>query len=246
MSEEVRASTAPSATAGTEPPAPASPPSGAQRPETRQPPTAPGAASSPDGLPPPGAAPEAAPAAGVLGTLDDSVLVVRAAEGDDDAFELLVRRHSPVLLRLATRLLGDRADAEDAVQDSFVNAWRRLPEFRRHSAFLTWMYRIVTNRCLNLLRARRPTSDLDAVAEPSAPDHQASPTRAAESSAAAAAMSRALDGLSAEQRACWVLRELHGLSYDEIADSVGITHQAVRGRIYRARRHLMEAMDAWR
>ncbi|WP_227870426.1 MULTISPECIES: RNA polymerase sigma factor [Streptomyces] len=174
------------------------------------------------------------------------MLVVRASEGDDDAFELLVRRHSPVLLRLATRLLGDRADAEDAVQDAFVNAWRRLPEFRRQSAFLTWMYRIVTNRCLNVLRSRRPTSDLDAVAEPQAPEHQASPTRAAESAAAAAAMSRALAGLSAEQRACWVLRELHGLSYDEIAGTVGITHQAVRGRIYRARRYLMEAMDAWR
>lgn len=226
MSEEVRASTVPSDTAGTEPPVP----------------------ELSGGLPPPGAVPEAAtPAtAAVLGSLDDTVLVVRAAEGDDDAFELLVRRHSPVLLRLATRLLGDRADAEDAVQDSFVNAWRRLPEFRRQAAFLTWMYRIVTNRCLNVLRSRRPTSDLDAVAEPSAPDHQASPTRAAESSAAAEAMSRALNGLSAEQRACWVLRELHGLSYDEIADSVGITHQAVRGRIYRARRHLMEAMDAWR
>ncbi|MDT0550421.1 RNA polymerase sigma factor, partial [Streptomyces lonegramiae] len=62
---------------------------------------------------------------------DEALLVVRAGEGDEDAFETLVRRHSPAMLQLAVRLLGDRADAEDAVQDAFVSAWRKLPEFRR-------------------------------------------------------------------------------------------------------------------
>lgn len=176
----------------------------------------------------------------------DSLLVVRAAEGDESAFETLVRRHGPVLLGLAHRLLGNRADAEDAVQESLVSAWRRLPEFRRQAAFRSWMYRIVTNRCLSVLRARRPATPLDAAPEPAAPDHQASPSRAAESAATAAAIGEALRRLSPEQRACWVLRELHGLSYDEIADAVGISRQAVRGRIHRARRSLLEAMAAWR
>jgi RNA polymerase sigma-70 factor (ECF subfamily) len=90
----------------------------------------------------------------------DSLLVVRAAEGDESAFETLVRRHGPVLLGLAHRLLGNRADAEDAVQESLVSAWRRLPEFRRQAAFRSWMYRIVTNRCLSVLRARRPATPL--------------------------------------------------------------------------------------
>ncbi len=176
----------------------------------------------------------------------DKLLAVRAGEGDEAAFESLVRRHSGQLLSLATRLLGSRADAEDAVQDAFVSAWRRLPEFRADAAFSSWMYRIVTNRCLNLLRARRPTQDLSTVPELSAPEHAASPVRAAESTEVVRALSDALDGLTPEQRACWVLRELHGLSYEEIAEVTHISQQAVRGRIFRARRYLAEAMGAWR
>lgn len=177
---------------------------------------------------------------------DDGLLAVRAGEGDEEAFEVLVRRHGPVMLQLATRLLGNRTEAEDAVQDAFVNAWRKLPEFRGESAFRTWMYRIVTNRCLNQLRARRPATDLDSVPEPAAPEYQSSPARAAESHAATRALAVAMAGLSPEQRACWVLRELHGLSYENIAETVGISLQAVRGRVFRARRYLTEAMSAWR
>ncbi|GAA2945341.1 RNA polymerase sigma factor [Streptomyces enissocaesilis] len=177
---------------------------------------------------------------------EDALLAVRAREGDEEAFEVLVRRHGPPLLRLGLRMLGSRTEAEDAVQDAFVSAWRRLPEYRGEAAFRTWMYRIVTNRCLNLLRARRPVTGLDAVPEPAAPEHTGSPARAAEAGAALEELSAALGRLSPEQRACWVLRELHGLPYEEIADAVGISHQAVRGRIFRARRSLTEVMSAWR
>ncbi|MET9053050.1 sigma-70 family RNA polymerase sigma factor [Streptomyces bacillaris] len=177
---------------------------------------------------------------------DETLLVVRAGEGDEEAFEVLVRRHSPAMLQLAMRLLGDRADAEDAVQDAFVSAWRKLPEFRRDAAFSTWLHRIVTNRCLNRLRSRRPAAALDAVPEQAAPDHQVSPARAVESRAAADALARAMADLSPEQRVCWVLREMQGLSYESIADTVGISLQAVRGRVFRARRSLTEAMSAWR
>ncbi|MFD7512879.1 RNA polymerase sigma factor [Streptomyces sp. NPDC059853] len=177
---------------------------------------------------------------------DDALLAVRAGEGDEDAFEVLVRRHGPVLLRLAEQLLGGSAEAEDAVQEALVSAWRRLPEFRGEAAFGSWMYRIVTNRCLNVLRARRPLTPLEAVAEPAAPERQASPERAVETGAAVHALRDALGGLSPEQRACWVLREFHDLSYEDIARAVGISPQAVRGRIFRARRALTEAMAAWR
>lgn len=176
----------------------------------------------------------------------DGTLAVRAGEGDEDAFETLVHRHAPALLRLATRLLGNRAEAEDAVQEGLVSAWRKLPEFRQQASFQTWIYRIVSNRCLNTLRGRRPVADLDSIKEPAAPEHLVSPERSAESNAAAKALFQALGMLSPEQRVCWVLREMDGLSYEEIAETVGIRPQAVRGRVFRARRGLTEAMGAWR
>jgi RNA polymerase sigma-70 factor (ECF subfamily) len=182
----------------------------------------------------------------VTGPQDEVWLTARAAEGDETAFEVLVRRHSPVLLQLAHRLLGSSSDAEEAVQDAFVSAWRRLPEFRGDSAFLTWMYRIVTNSCMNRLRGRKPSTGLDEVPEQAAPDHFSSPARAAETQAAMRDLSRVLAELTPQQRACWVLRELHGQSYDDIARATGVTPDAVRGRIFRARRYLMEAMSAWR
>ncbi|MFG2497153.1 RNA polymerase sigma factor [Streptomyces sp. NPDC048441] len=178
----------------------------------------------------------------------DQLLTVRAAEGDEEAFEALVHRHAPMALRLATRLLGNRTEAEDAVQESFVSAWRKLPEFRGDALFGTWVHRIVTNRCLNVLRARQPQPvvDLESVPEPEAPDHQTSPARVAEAHAAVEELAQAMEGLSPEQRVCWVLRELQGVPYESIAETVGISPEAARGRVFRARRYLTEAMAAWR
>ncbi|MER7921433.1 MULTISPECIES: sigma-70 family RNA polymerase sigma factor [unclassified Streptomyces] len=178
--------------------------------------------------------------------LDDALLTVRAAEGDEDAFADLVRRHAPALVRLATRLLGSQVEAEDAVQEAFINAWRRLPEFRGQSSFGTWLYRIVTNRCLNVLRSRKPQAPLEAADEMAAPDYTVAPDRIAEGRAAVHELHRAMAGLSAEQRTCWVLREWDGRSYEFIAETVGITQQAVRARVFRARRHLTNALGAWR
>ncbi|MFD9791527.1 RNA polymerase sigma factor [Streptomyces sp. NPDC059070] len=177
---------------------------------------------------------------------DDALLTVRATEGDEDAFAVLVRRHAPSLTRLATRLLGNRTEAEDAVQDAFLSAWRRLPEFQGRSSFGTWIYRIVTNRCLNVLRARRPTAPLEAVGDVPAAEHSTSPARITEGRDAARALREALDLLSAEQRACWVLRELDGRSYEFVAETVGISQEAVRARVFRARRCLTQALGAWR
>ncbi|MFD7033527.1 RNA polymerase sigma factor [Streptomyces sp. NPDC059917] len=180
------------------------------------------------------------------GESDDALLAVRAAEGDEEAFEALVRRYGPPMLRLAAQLLGSRSEAEDAVQDAFVSAWRKLPEFRGDAGFGTWLHRIVTNRCLNTLRSRRPVTDIDELPEQAAPEHQSSPERAAESQAAVHALGKAMAVLSTEQRACWVLREIEAMPYETIAEMVGISQEAVRARVFRARRCLTEAMGAWR
>jgi RNA polymerase sigma-70 factor (ECF subfamily) len=178
--------------------------------------------------------------------LPDGLLAIRAAEGDQDSFAVLVQRHSRSLLALARCMLGNAQDAEDAVQDAFVSAWRRLPEYRHGAEFRTWMHRITVNRCLTMRRRRPPPLSLDVVAEPATGDAWSQPARCAEQEAATAALSRALAELDAGQRVCWILRELQGLSYKEIAHVTRTGEQTVRGRLFRARRSLQEAMGPWR
>jgi RNA polymerase sigma-70 factor (ECF subfamily) len=185
-----------------------------------------------------GARPEPRPA-----ELDEQTLVVRAQEGDVRSFEVLARRHQAALYRLAVRVMGDPGEAEDALQEALLDAWRRIGRFRGDSAFSTWMYRVVTNRCMGMLRRRRPVpvDRLDDTA--AAPD---SPERAAEADAGMAALGQALQGLRDELRICWVLRELEGLGYTDIAQITGASEDAVRGRIHRARVQLAEVMRPWR
>jgi RNA polymerase sigma-70 factor, ECF subfamily len=175
--------------------------------------------------------------------LDDLTLVVRAQEGDVRAFEVLARRHQRALYRVAVRLTGDPAEAEDAVQEALLDAWRHLDRFRGDATFSTWMYRIVSNRCAAVLRRRRPRPEADAGAQVAAPD---SPEQAAELDAELAALGRAVQDLPYDQRVCWVLRELSGMGYAEIAEITSAGEVAVRGRIYRARVRLAEVMRVWR
>ncbi|MFE9847009.1 RNA polymerase sigma factor [Streptomyces goshikiensis] len=181
------------------------------------------------------------------GELPDGLLAVRAAEGDEDSFAVLVQRHGQSLLTLACGMLGNPQDAEEAVQDAFLSAWRRLPEYRHAAEFRTWMYRITVNRCLTMRRRRKPPPvPLSTVAEPATADAQSQPVRSAEQDAATAALSHALAELDAGQRVCWILRELQGMPYKEIAHVTGTSEQTVRGRLFRARRSLQEAMGIWR
>lgn len=175
--------------------------------------------------------------------LDEATLVVRAQEGDARAFELLALRHQDALYRLAVRVMGDRAEAEDALQEALIDAWRRIGRFRGDSAFSTWMYRIVTNRCVGMLRRRRPVP-VEQIEAP-APAHD-SPERAAERDAGMAALTRAVADLSDDLRVCWVLREMEGLGYAEISEITGAGEDAVRGRIHRARIRLAEVLRSWR
>jgi RNA polymerase sigma-70 factor (ECF subfamily) len=171
----------------------------------------------------------------------DADLVSRAQAGRLDAFEELVRRHRLGAYRVALRMLGDESDAEDATQDAFVQAWRKLAGFRADAAFSTWMYRIVTNRCLNMLRARRRTEPLpeDREAPASRPD------RIAEGRWQVDDLQRAIGRLTPSQRAPLVLRELEGLSYEEIAEALELSIPAVKSRLHRARLELLAAMRPW-
>lgn len=177
--------------------------------------------------------------------LDDVTLVVRARDGDVRAYEQLVRRYQGPMFRLAVRMLASRGDAEDVVQEVFLTAWRSLATLHAEAAFVGWLYRMVTNRCLNVIRARHTTVDVD-LAQRESRSAGSRPERTVEVSEQLAAVTVALQRLTGEQRACWLLREVHGRSYEEIAQAVGVTTTTVRGRIARARAQLTEMMAPWR
>jgi RNA polymerase sigma-70 factor (ECF subfamily) len=188
-----------------------------------------------------GWAPEAASDVG----LDDATLVARAREGDLRAFEGLVRRYQRRIYQLGLRMTNSAADAEDITQEVFVTAWRRLPELREDAAVVGWLYRTATNRCLTLLSRRQPLTAIDDNAR-SANTAAEDPERAAQASAQMRALTEALDEMAPQQRAVWLLREVHGRTYEEIAQLAGTTPTAVRGRLARARVQLAERMQPWR
>jgi RNA polymerase sigma-70 factor (ECF subfamily) len=175
---------------------------------------------------------------------DDHSLVARARGGDTTAFELLVRRHSGPVYRVALRVLGETGAADDAAQEAFITAWRRIGEIRAEQAFAAWMYRIVTTRAINTARSHKHEAGIDEALLP--PSRLGDPEQHALAGDLRAALARALGMLTARQRACWVLRELEGLSYDEIADITRASPDAVRGRIHRARVRLAEELISWR
>jgi len=123
-----------------------------------------------------------------------------------------------------------------------MRAWRNLGRFRSDSAVSTWLYRIVTRRCLDVLAARRTSEYLDEDVQTTATD----PSESAEQRERLQAVTRAVAMLPAEQRAALILREFESLSYQEVADVLGTTVPAVKGRIHRARITLLNQTAAWR
>ena len=174
--------------------------------------------------------------------VDDAILVRAAQDGDIDAFEAIVRRHQAAVYRVARRMLGSSADAQDVTQDTFVRAWRHLGRFRSDSAVSTWLYRIVTRRCLDLIATSRPTEHLDEDLQTSGTD----PSENAEQRERLRAITHAIAMLPAEQRAALVLREFEALSYQDVADVLGTTVPAIKGRIHRARITVLNQTAPWR
>ncbi len=178
---------------------------------------------------------------------DEADLVRQAREGVRAAFAELVRRHQPAVLGLCRTMLGDADEADDAAQEAFLKAWRSLGGFSGGSRFGTWLYRIASNHCLDLLRARsrRATQSLDELVEAESPALQRALGTGAPASAALEASdlaARLLATLPEEQRLALVLRETQGLRYDEIAEVMGCSVDSVKARLKRARETLQESL----
>lgn len=177
-----------------------------------------------------------------LTEFDDEHLVTRAKQGQVAAFEELVRRHQDRVYRVAWRLLGDEREAEDAAQDAFLQAWRSLGAFRGDSAFGTWLYRITSNRCLNMLRGRRELEELPADRKSDSPSIETT----VEARLQLEDVRRAIATLTPEQRIPLVLRELEHCSYEELATILDVSVSAVKSRLLRARVELLNASRGWR
>jgi RNA polymerase sigma-70 factor, ECF subfamily len=182
-------------------------------------------------------------------TQDDSdqQLVERVQAGDKAAFDLLVRKYQHRVLKLVSRFVSDAAEAEDVAQEAFLKAYRALASFRGDSAFYTWLYRIAINTAKNALvsNRRRPVDfDLD-LQDPEQYDRHArlkegdTPEGVLLTEEIRSVVERAMEQLPEDLRTAIVLRELEGLSYEEIAEAMDCPVGTVRSRIFRAR----EAID---
>lgn len=174
----------------------------------------------------------------------DQRLVEQVQRGDKRAFELLVAKYQRKIFRLLSRLIRDQGEIEDVAQEAFIKAYRALPNFRGESAFYTWLYRIAINTAKNFLVAqgrRAPTSteteieDAERLEDASQLRDVATPDSLLLSKQVGAAVNRAIDKLPEDLRTAIVLRELEGLSYEEIAESMNCPIGTVRSRIFRAR-----------
>ena len=175
--------------------------------------------------------------------VEDADLVRRTTRGDLTAFEQLVDRHRPVVMRVAARMVGS-GDAEDVSQDAFLRAFHRLEHFRGEAPFRSWLLRITHNAALDHLGRRRAEpvdpETLD-VAEPSA---ARPPADRLELRERIERLEAKLRGLSPQHRVVLVLRDAEGLSYDAIADITDTPLGSVKGRLHRARREFIDMLRA--
>lgn len=176
-------------------------------------------------------------------TRDEELRVIREVlEGHTDRFSALVLAHQKGIYNLCLRMLGNEQDALDASQEAFFRAYRSLATFRGESRFSVWLYRLASNECVDMLRRRpaaQPVSLTGEDGEPlSVPDTRPSPQAELERRELRGAILRALDSLPPEFREAVVLRDINGLTYDEIAAVTGLEAGTVKSRIFRARKKL--------
>jgi len=181
---------------------------------------------------------------------EDDELIRAAQKGDRSAFDALVRRYDRSVLRLALHMLGNEQDAQDVHQDAFIKAYRHLSNFRFECSFYTWLYRIVTNLCLDQLRRRKsrredPSTVMDAAGEEmdlmaNVQDDRAmaNPARELERKNMHAAIQSALDSLTPRERTVFELKHYQGLKLRTIGEMLSTTEETAKNTLFRATRKL--------
>ena len=176
---------------------------------------------------------------------DDVAAVAKARGGDEDAFRVLVERHSRSVYRLAYRMTGRPEDAEDVVQETFVRAYRQLSRFEARSNFATWLYRIGFNCAIDYMRAR-PHRESAETPETLERMSGQSDTPGIDDMVYAgeigARVQQALEGLSAQERAAFLMRHYHGCSIEEICRALDLKSNAAKHSIFRAVKKMRVAL----
>ena len=181
---------------------------------------------------------------------DRTAVLIRARQGDEDAFGALVQQHSHRVFQLAFRMLGNEQDAEDVVQESFLRAYRQLGRFQARSDFGTWLYRITANCAVDMMRTREhrlrqrtdPIDDASINAQTEGP----SPERMAAGAQLGTVVENALHELTAVERAAFTLRHHDGRSIDEICRTLNLGKSAAKHAVFRAVRKLRVALAPFR
>ena len=184
------------------------------------------------------------------GQLDDRTLVDLVIDGDQAAYKVLVERYQAKVFAVAYGVLHNREDAREVAQEAFIKAYRNLPGFRRDASFYTWIYRITVNLGIDFQRRayRKRETVLDEAritpetAHHTGPRPMATPTQNLERKQLAQRIHSAIEMLPADQRTAIVLREIEGLSYKEIAESMACAEGTVMSRLYYGRKKLQEIL----
>jgi RNA polymerase sigma-70 factor (ECF subfamily) len=176
------------------------------------------------------------------GAADEAKLVARSLKQDHDAFGQLVERYATVIVNLAYRMVGDRTEAEDLAQETFVAAFNALPMFRAESKFSTWLYRIAANKCKDWLRVKRPGQsvhdvDIEDVIDDRVVEER-TPERLLSQQQVAAQLDRAIQRLPPLYREAFVLKHVEGLSYEEMQEILGVNGDTLKMRVYKGRLQL--------
>ncbi len=173
----------------------------------------------------------------------DYALIRRVARGEAPALAELIRRHQSRVYQIAYRLLKDPLEAEDAAQEVFIKVFKNAHRFEPKASVSAWLNRITANHCLNLLRQRRPQESLDREGAPRVADPGATPLQALEKQDLSRRLEQLLEALPENQRRALMLKQYGGLSYQEIAEEMNLSPQAVDGLLKRARQFLKKALQ---
>ena len=174
---------------------------------------------------------------------DQENIIARARRGDADAFEQLVIAYRDQVFRLALRMCGNEADADEAAQEAFLSAWKALPNFRGDSQFSTWLYQLTSHAAIDLLRREKRQIAAEDITEVSVSDPAPSPQQQAERSETRQAVRDAMGQLSPEYRQIVVLRFLQELSYEEIGAVLKLPPGTVKSRLNRAKAQLKDILS---